>query len=86
MKKLVTGIEAIQSGKLWKHKNSLEWIKPNNDSHTVTPFYLMLKEFVIKEEPREFWIFIDNVGDPLRVSIEDKTNISNWIKVREVEE
>lgn len=56
MTKLVTGIEAIQSGKPWKHKDNDEWIDPDSDTQLLTPRALQTRVYIIKEEPREFWI------------------------------
>lgn len=89
--KLVTGIEAIQSGKPWKDRLGTEWIEPNCTTRTFTPKYLMEKEFIIKEELREFWINAsltdkgcEHCGMPITSTkiIDDK---DNWIRVREVE-
>lgn len=86
--KLVTGIEAIQSGKPWKHKNDTGWIKPEEDILTFTPRYLALKEFIIKEEPREFWIDLSSTSHWFAYSTQavgDHSKDENWIRVREVE-
>lgn len=86
--KLVTGIEAIQSGKPWKDRLGTEWIEPNCERISFTPKYLMLKEFIIKEEPREFWIDM-NKSDcwrayPIIYQGADFGR-ADWIRVREIE-
>jgi hypothetical protein len=91
--KLVTGIEAIQSGKPWKHHRDESWFEPNSDSPLFTQVYLRLKEFIIKEEPREFWInasLIDRDCEHCGIPISSvKLNLGSqdqWmIRVREIE-
>ena len=78
--KLVTGIEAIQSGKPWKHKDNDEWIEPNSCTYLLTPYALQAKVYIIKEEPREFWVRIEDTFQD-RGSVQSK----EWIRVREVE-
>jgi len=82
--KLVTGIEAIQSGKPWKDRLGTEWIEPNCESKSFTPKYLMLKEFIIKEEPREFWVRIEDTIRE-RGSMSTALQSKEWIRVREIE-
>lgn len=63
--KLVTGIEAIQSGKPFKHKWSNTesgWIHFNIGLGSITPHDLMQREFIIKQEPREFIIVVDRAN------------------------
>lgn len=85
--KLVTGIEAIQSGKPWKHHRDEAWFEPDSDSPLFTQVYLRLKQFIIKEEPREFWIFINNKDDTLTAKhgYMKPVDPCNWIRVREIE-
>ena len=83
--KLVTGIEAIQSGKPWKHRDCDDWMDQDVRLGCITSSLLLKKEFIIKEEPREFWIRVDSVGFPVCISTEDKSQLSGWIRVREVE-
>lgn len=84
--KLVTGIEAIQSGKPWKHRSYDCWLTDNILLSNLTSLELRKKEFLIKEEPREFWINIDT-GKAIPTDHLRSANIKtdNWIKVREVE-
>lgn len=87
--KLVTGIEAIQSGKPWKHKDVESWIYDDTTLGYITPKYLREKMFIIKEEPREFWINIDGAhwtvygADYFVKTIQ--TDKGEWIRVREIE-
>jgi hypothetical protein len=79
--KLVTGIEAIQSGKPFKYDGEdYRWIGQENSLSSFTPNDLLKKKFIIKEEPREFWIRIEDTFQD-RGSIQSK----EWIRVREVE-
>lgn len=92
--KLVTGIEAIQSGKPFRKVVELpgnricfgEWFIPN-DIYTFTVGSLREKTYEIKPEPREFWLEINENGTPIVVDTEEfnpchgKTKV---IKVREV--
>ncbi|MDQ5884496.1 MAG: hypothetical protein QG556_836 [Pseudomonadota bacterium] len=78
--KLVTGIEAIQSGKPWKRQEEDRW-RHDDMLVTFTSVALRRKDFIIKEEPREFWIKIEDTFQD-RGSIQSK----EWIRVREVEE
>jgi hypothetical protein len=61
--KLVTGIEAIQSGRPFRYVpegmdySPLEWISPKQASDHRIETYL-LKRWEIKPEPREFAIFV----------------------------
>lgn len=89
--KLVTGIEAIQSGKPWKHKDVESWIFDETALTWINPKDLREKMFVIKEEPREFWINAsltdkgcEHCGMPISSTkiIDDG---DNWIRVREVD-
>lgn len=87
--KLVTGIEAIQSGKPWKHRSYDCWLTDNILLSNLTSLELRKKEFLIKEEPREFWINIDGAhwtvygADYFVKTIQ--TDKGEWIRVREVE-
>lgn len=86
--KLVTGIEAIQSGKPWRHKDNDEWIDPVSDTHLLTPRALQTRVYIIKEEPKEFWICINSDGGIYAYPGTYKgadTNDDDWIRVREVE-
>jgi hypothetical protein len=87
--KLVTGIEAIQSGKPWKHRDNREWIDLKNERLGFTTADLHKEEFIIKEEPREFWLFIPSQGGDIcaYTSTYKGADFSgdNWIRVREVE-
>jgi hypothetical protein len=82
--KLVTGIEAIQSGKPFKYKDCNDWLSPDGCLGGVTSSDLLRKEFIIKEEPREFWINIlagqVYEGDPINVDVSGR----GWIRVREI--
>lgn len=51
--KLVTGIEAIQSGKPWKYKNAHDWKNHGDYVGSISGKELTLKEFIIKEDPRD---------------------------------
>lgn len=89
--KLVTGIEAIQSGKPFKLVPDTEWTYPSSIIGQVTPRELLEKIWVLKEEPREFWINSEltdkgckHCGIPISsTKIIDAGN--KWIRVREVE-
>ena len=84
--KLVTGIDAIQSGKPWKHKDYDEWICAGDCIGNLTSGDMMNKEFIIKEEPREFWINIDTgKAIPTDHLIAADIKADNWIRVREIE-
>lgn len=86
--KLVTGIEAIQSGKPWKHQIYNHWVTDNTKASHLTLGDLLKKEFIIKEEPREFWIFINSIGEMCAYMGTYKgadTSGDNWIRVREIE-
>ena len=89
--KLVTGIEAIQSGKPFKICNDgkvSSWINPSAELGDFTPSDLLKKDFIIKEEPREFWIFNPSSGDLFVYSGDYKGadfSGDNWIRVREIE-
>lgn len=91
--KLITGIEAIQSGKFWKHKDWEEWLSPYYCLGALTSADLLNKEFVIKEEPREFWIRASDVdktckycGTPISITNLNLVAEGEWIRVREIEE
>lgn len=86
--KLVTGIEAIQSGKPFKLVPDTEWTLPDSIIGQVTAKELLEKIWIIKEEPREFWIDTSNdvfwqafTGDYKGAD----TSGANWIRVREIE-
>ena len=83
---LVTGIEAIQSGKPFKLVDDADWTLPDSIIGQVTPKELLDKIWVIKEEPREFWINIDT-GEILSMDCLSSADIraDNWIRVREIE-
>lgn len=87
--KLVTGIEAIQSGKPFRYENRTDfWITNDASLREICGNDLLIKQFIIKEEPREFWIFIDSVGEMAAYPGNYKgadTSGDNWIRVREVE-
>lgn len=84
--KLVTGIEAIQSGKPWKHQVYNYWVIDNAKASHLTLGELLKKEFIIKEEPREFWINIDTgKAIPTDHLIAADIKADNWIRVREIE-
>lgn len=92
--KLVTGIEAIQSGKPWKHKSYDGYITDSILLSNLTSSELRKKEFIIKEEPREFWIRASDAdnsceycGTPISSTNlnSDSVAVGEWIKVREVE-
>jgi hypothetical protein len=85
MTKLVTGIEAIASGKRWKHRTSDSWISRNTcigfNSEAICK-----QEFVIEPEPREFWVEIVE-GKPDYISNTRPPDFSGeLIRVREVME
>lgn len=87
--KLVTGIEAIQSGKPWKHQIYNHWVTDNTKASHLTLGDLLKKEFIIKEEPREFWIYLSPengaaIAYPANYAGADFKN-DRWIRVREVE-
>jgi hypothetical protein len=90
--KLVTGIEAIQSGKPWKHKDNDEWIDPDSDTQLLTPRALQTRVYIIKEEAREFWIRASDVdsgceycGVPISSTNLNLGTDGEWVKVREIE-
>lgn len=87
--KLVTGIEAIQSGKPFRPSGSNgRWIQPDDGLGSINAADLLKKGFIIKEEPREFWL---DISKPSCVQIYpiDCQGIDfsrdEFIKVREVE-
>lgn len=86
--KLVTGIEAIQSGKSWEHKNDDGWSDAESTLGCLTPAHLFQEVFIIKEEPREFWLDTTrpncNSFYPVDYPGADFSG-DNWIKVREVD-
>lgn len=92
--KLVTGIEAIQSGKPWREascsKGNTRWIMLYDELGSITTSDLLKNEFIIKEEPREFWI-LPYAGDKHSVTEirqddpVDRFEKEGWIRVREVE-
>lgn len=87
--KLVTGIEAIQSGKPWKHQIYNHWVTDNTKASHLTLGDLLKKEFIIKEEPREFWIYLSPengaaIAYPANYAGADFKN-DRWIRVREVD-
>lgn len=87
--KLVTGIEAIQSGKPWKHQVYNYWVIDNAKASHITLGDLLKKEFIIKEEPREFWIDLSGTSHWFAYAVEtiaDRSKQDKWIRVREVEE
>ena len=90
--KLVTGIEAIQSGKPWKHKSYDGWMTDSMYIEGFTSEDLRKKEFIIKEEPREFWIRAGDIdktckycGTPISSTDLNLVAEGNWIRVREVD-
>lgn len=84
--KLVTGIEAIQSGKPFKHQDAGSWLDVTDKTTHFSIPLLLKKEFIIKEEPREFWINIDTgKAIPTDHLIAADIKADNWIRVREVE-
>ena len=89
--KLVTGIEAIQSGKPFKAKDDESWIDKTDCLGYLSPHDLTQTKFIIKDEPREFWIFdlseepnITLTAYPITYQGAD-TKGDRWIRVREVE-
>lgn len=87
--KLVTGIEAIQSGKPFRPSGSNgRWIQPDDGLGSINSADLLKKGFIIKEEPREFWIDISKPSC-LHMYPIDTFGVDfsgdNWIRVREVE-
>lgn len=87
--KLVTGIEAIQSGKPFRWGNDGDWIYPHTkiDNFGFNPADFLERNWEIKQEPREFWynlrtrVLLANVG----IQAEEEFPASEgWIKVREV--
>lgn len=86
--KLVTGIEAIQSGKPWKHKDNDEWIDPDSDTQLLTPRALQTRVYILKEEPREFWVFI-GTSEGMNIYPGNyagaNTSGAQWIRVREID-
>lgn len=86
--KLVTGIEAIQSGKPWKHRSYDCWLTDNILLSNLTSLELRKKEFLIKEEPREFWLDISKPSCIKMYPIDCQGidfSREEFIKVREVE-
>lgn len=87
--KLVTGIEAIQSGKPWKHQIYNHWVTDNTKASHLTLGDLLKKEFIIKEEPREFWIYLSPENGAAIAYHADYAGAdfknNRWIRVREVE-
>ncbi len=87
--KLVTGIEAIQSGKPWKHQIYNHWVTDNTKASHLTLGDLLKKEFIIKEEPREFWIYLSPENGAAIAYHADYAGADfkndRWIRVREVE-
>lgn len=86
--KLVTGIEAIQSGKPWRHKDVLAWIYDDTPLGYLKPKDLREKMFIIKEEPREFWLDISKPSCIKMYPIDCQGidfSREEFIKVREVE-
>ena len=84
MTKLVTGIEAIQSGKPWKFQFDTYWRSHVETIRELSSADLLKKEFIIKEEPREFWIDPESMT-AFNLSHNEKPLDDNWIRVREVE-
>ena len=88
MTKLVTGIEAIQSGRPWKHKDDDKWISTIDRLGVLSSMDLLKREFIIKEEPREFWIDI-SIPTCIQMYPIDYFGVDfsgdNWIRVREVD-
>lgn len=86
--KLVTGIEAIQSGKPWRHKDVLAWIYDDTPLGYLKPKDLREKMFIIKE-PREFWIYLSPENGAAIAYHADYAGADfkndRWIRVREVE-
>lgn len=81
--KLVTGIEAIQSGKPWRHKSERYFVEMDTPIKFTTA-QLLKKEFELKEEPREFWINVKTMT--AHDIVAGQTPIgSDWIRVREIE-
>lgn len=90
--KLVTGIEAIQSGKPWKHKDDENWLSTIDCLGVISSIDLLKKEFIIKEEPRDFWIRASDVdktcrycGTPISSTDLNLKAEGRWVKVREIE-
>lgn len=88
--KLVTGIEAIQSGKPWRDKyGNTRWIQSNDGLGSITSADLLKKDFIIKEEPREFWIYLSPENGAAIAYHADYAGADfkndRWIRVREVE-
>lgn len=87
--KLVTGIEAIQSGKPWKHRSYDCWLTDNILLSNLTSLELRKKEFLIKEEPREFWIYLSPENGAAIAYHADYAGADfkndRWIRVREIE-
>ena len=88
--KLVTGIEAIQSGKPFRYENRTDfWITNDASLREICGNDLLIKQFIIKEEPREFWIYLSPengaaIAYPANYAGADFKN-DRWIRVREVE-
>ena len=82
--KLVTGIEAIQSGKLIKRPGGI-WFLPG-DEDTFSAKEMRTPCFEIKPESREFWLLLNKCGvfRAWRDSPPDADSVAEWIKVREV--
>lgn len=89
--KLVTGIEAIQSGKPWRYHTRTDiWFINDVPLNYICGNDLLIKQFVIKEEPREFWILpgvikSQTVTETRKDDPVDKFEKEGWIRVREVE-
>lgn len=91
--KLVTGIEAIQSGKPFRYcpPNNVasHWMTISDGTISFTIHEFMMCSWQIKQEPREFWIFNKAVDDYIECQSVIQTvypNEDGWIKVREVME
>ena len=85
--KLVTGIEAIQSGKPFRFKDDSAYVDNDTLLH-IMPKLLLEKAWVIKEEPREFWIDISMPNCVQMFSVDTfgvDFSGDNWIRVREIE-
>jgi hypothetical protein len=94
MTKLVTGIEAIQSGKPFRWNNPESgvinrWIDPRDKEEMINVrlHELLACKWEIKQEPREFWIEVNSVGTPIVADTEEfnpSHSGTKVIKVREV--
>ena len=93
--KLVTGIEAIQSGKrfryvpIYSELRPTEWMSIESGFvKTITPAHILESRWEIEQKPREFWVHPERLiiytDDALRADDNPKTH--GWIKVREVME